>query len=201
MSCGGAEVEYARIVNKQGNGVPTVPLSDDHDDGSWLDTDMYIGEWYLDLDTDILYIRTSAGIVQVYDPAATPPPAQLVVVLNSTQVNVMNATPQVLYSVPAGKGARFWKLPILKSDSGGTFIFASGETVQIWNAETPFSGNTLATWGDPAVYTDGMWQPQPNFSGFQLVSGDLVVTSTIPVTGGVPGSTMTFYLDIELFDL
>ena len=35
-----------RIIIKKGAGVPTVPSSSDHRDGTWLATDIYIGEFY-----------------------------------------------------------------------------------------------------------------------------------------------------------
>ena len=34
----------ARIVIKQGSGVPTIPVSADHRNGDWLTTDIYEGE-------------------------------------------------------------------------------------------------------------------------------------------------------------
>ena len=37
--------ETRRIIIKKGAGVPTIPTSVDHRDGSWLATDIYEGEF------------------------------------------------------------------------------------------------------------------------------------------------------------
>ena len=54
-----------RLINKKGNGVPTVPATSDHRDGSWLATDIYEGEWYLDKDTGTAYTRNGSSIVSL----------------------------------------------------------------------------------------------------------------------------------------
>ena len=58
MSCD----KYARMIIKQGSGIPTIPASPDHRDGSWLNTDVYEGEQYLDTDTGIVYTRNGSSI-------------------------------------------------------------------------------------------------------------------------------------------
>jgi hypothetical protein len=52
----------ARIVIKQGNGAPTIPVSLDPRNGDWLDTDIFEGEMYQDLDTGKVYTRDAVGI-------------------------------------------------------------------------------------------------------------------------------------------
>lgn len=69
MSC---QDKFARIINKAGNGVPTIPVSSDHQNGDWLETDIYEGEFYEDLDTNFLYYRSDAGILTLYDPDSPP---------------------------------------------------------------------------------------------------------------------------------
>lgn len=68
MSC---QDKFARLINKAGNGEPTIPASADHQNGDWLETDVYEGEFYEDLDTGIVYYRSSDGIITVYDPATS----------------------------------------------------------------------------------------------------------------------------------
>ena len=53
----------ARIIIKQGSGVPTIPVSADHRNGDWIDTDIYEGELYQDTDTGLTYTRSSVGII------------------------------------------------------------------------------------------------------------------------------------------
>ena len=64
MSCD----KYARMIIKRGSGIPTVPASADHRDGSWLDTDIYPGELYQDTDTGIVYTRSNGDIIAVDGP-------------------------------------------------------------------------------------------------------------------------------------
>jgi len=61
--------EFRRMILKVSsitNDVATIPTTNDHQDGSWLDTDIYIGELFLNVADDILQTRTDTGIVEVY---------------------------------------------------------------------------------------------------------------------------------------
>ena len=54
-----------RIIIKQVTGVPTIPVSTDHRNGDWLPTDIYEGEQAMDVNTGIVYTRSSTGIEAV----------------------------------------------------------------------------------------------------------------------------------------
>lgn len=54
---------YARMIIKQGSGVPTIPVSTDHRNGDWIATDIYEGEFYMDTDTGIIY-TSNGGVIQ-----------------------------------------------------------------------------------------------------------------------------------------
>lgn len=56
--------EFRRMIIKIGEGVPTIPVSADHRNGDWLDTDIYEGEWYMDSLTGKLYTRYGNSIDQ-----------------------------------------------------------------------------------------------------------------------------------------
>jgi hypothetical protein len=58
-------IKRARMIIKRGNGVPTVPASNDNNDGTWIATDIYEGELYLDLDGKRLYTRIDNSIVEI----------------------------------------------------------------------------------------------------------------------------------------
>lgn len=63
-----ALTEFSRLLLKQSADtgvVGTIPASNDHTDGSWLETDLYIGEGLLNTADDILYIRTDNGIKEI----------------------------------------------------------------------------------------------------------------------------------------
>lgn len=185
------EDSFARIVIKQGNGIPTIPASADHRNGDWTETDIYEGEFYQDLDTGLIYNRFVNTII-----LSTGVPATLVVILDKAQVNGMNATPVVLLTAPAGYAVRFTKKPVLKTFSDGSnWTFASGETVDIYNTSAiPI----MLQFSDPCVTTDGVYAGADFFT-YELVTGDVSVTSSISIGGGGTDGTFTFYLDYELF--
>ena len=61
-------IEFSRIINKQSDVtgvVATIPTTDDHSDGSWLDTDIYEGELFLNVIDNVLQTRTEAGIINL----------------------------------------------------------------------------------------------------------------------------------------
>jgi hypothetical protein len=50
------------MVIKRGASAPTIPVSTDHRNGDWLDTDIYEGELYQDTTTGIMYTRLGSLI-------------------------------------------------------------------------------------------------------------------------------------------
>ena len=60
-----------RIIIKKGSGIATIPATTDHRDGTWLSTDLYIGEFYMNTTNGKIYTRTSSAIKEIiYDVAA-----------------------------------------------------------------------------------------------------------------------------------
>ncbi len=68
---------------------PTAPASTDHTDGTWIATDIYIGETYLNANDDTYYIRTDNGIRQI-------PIGNREQVVTNAEVLSSNTTPVVL---------------------------------------------------------------------------------------------------------
>jgi len=62
--------ETRRIIIKKGAGTPTVPTSSDHTDGTWISTDIYEGELYLDTTNGLNYTRYDDTIVELF-PTST----------------------------------------------------------------------------------------------------------------------------------
>lgn len=59
-------IEFKRMILKISDiasEVATIPLSEDHTDGSWLTTDIYEGELFLNVVDNILQTRTESGII------------------------------------------------------------------------------------------------------------------------------------------
>ena len=62
--------ETRRIIIKKGAGTPTIPSSSDHTDGTWLATDIYEGELYLNTTNGLNYTRYGSTIVELF-PSST----------------------------------------------------------------------------------------------------------------------------------
>jgi hypothetical protein len=66
-----ADTSYTRILVKQSSTPgykPTIPASNDHTDGTWGETDIYIGELYWNSADGIMYTRTETGIQNITQP-------------------------------------------------------------------------------------------------------------------------------------
>jgi hypothetical protein len=62
--------ETRRIIIKKGTSIATIPASSNHTDGTWLTTDLYIGEFYMNTTNGKIYTRTTTGIEEIiYDVA------------------------------------------------------------------------------------------------------------------------------------
>jgi len=69
MSCNTTEDVRARIIMKYSTisgATPSIPLSDNHEDGTWIPTDLYIGEFFTNAADDTFWIRTDNGISQLF---------------------------------------------------------------------------------------------------------------------------------------
>jgi len=44
---------------------PTIPTSDDHTDGTWTPTDLYVGEFFLNAADNAMWVRSISGIVPI----------------------------------------------------------------------------------------------------------------------------------------
>jgi len=64
--------KFVRMIMKRGEGIPTIPSSDDHRNGDWLDTDIYRGEWYQDTLTGKVYTRNDADEITSPDGSIAP---------------------------------------------------------------------------------------------------------------------------------
>lgn len=69
--------QYSRVVHKRtqvSGTTPTIGPSDDHTDGSWVNTDIYPGEFYLDMAGQVGwfgYTGTSSGVGAWFQPDPT----------------------------------------------------------------------------------------------------------------------------------
>jgi len=63
--------ETKRIILKHGTGVPTIPTSNDHRDGTWIATDIYPYEIYVDSVSGLMYINSGGLINEVITDLGT----------------------------------------------------------------------------------------------------------------------------------
>ena len=63
--------ETRRIILKHGTGVPTIPTSNDHRDGTWIATDIYPYEIYVDGVTGLMYINSGGLINEIITDLGT----------------------------------------------------------------------------------------------------------------------------------
>jgi hypothetical protein len=53
------------MITKCASGLPTIPVSNDHRDGSWIATDIYECEQYVNTDTGVEYTRLNGAIIRI----------------------------------------------------------------------------------------------------------------------------------------
>lgn len=66
MSC--ENTEYWRIISKYSTisgATPSIPPSQDHTDGTWSPTDLYVGEFFVNVADDLVWVRTINGIMPI----------------------------------------------------------------------------------------------------------------------------------------
>jgi len=117
--------EYRRMIIKQGNGVPTIPVSTDHRNMDWIATDIYEGEQYQDLDTGIVYTRNGTDIIKS-GTGSLP----LLVDLTASDINDLNTTPfEILPTLAADEYYIIDELII--EYQFGTLAFTAASELQI----------------------------------------------------------------------
>ena len=133
--------ETRRIILKKGVGVPTVPASNDHTDGTWLSTDIYKNEFYQNTSTGYIYTRHNSGIVRLQD--------ELVNTVNIKSVNgqslvgsgdITISAPFIPYllSTEINRGYRF----TVNSTAVISENTIAGTTTGTATAQTPATTNT-----------------------------------------------------------
>lgn len=58
----------AKMIQKRSSTpgeIPTIPVSNNHTDGSWLATDIYEGEFFFNIPDEALYTRLNGSILEI----------------------------------------------------------------------------------------------------------------------------------------
>lgn len=110
--------QYSRIINhaiSTSGAVFTVPTSNDHTDETWLATDLYVGEFGVNVTDDKVYVRTSNGIIPVATGASGSSTASNIFVFDSPNIKIAatysadSLSPNGTYYTDLGTSANRWK--------------------------------------------------------------------------------------------
>ena len=61
-------IQFSRLISKKlaiSGATPSIPLSDNHMDGSWRFTDLYVGEFCINIIDDKVWYRSENGIIEI----------------------------------------------------------------------------------------------------------------------------------------
>jgi len=111
--------EFKRMILKVSDvegASATVPTSPDHTDGSWLDTDIYEGELFLNTVDNVLQTRTESGIVNLN--SAGPTDASRVVQNCLFSETVTKGDPLIITGYNVGSGI----MTVAKADASNSSL-------------------------------------------------------------------------------
>ena len=158
----------ARFIHKYSNEVgviPTIPPNNDHT-MDWFPTDIYKGEFYMNIADDRLFTRTDNGIIEI------PMSVDLDTFANGTSVTITNTVGD---DAIIG-GATPTQAGLVTNES------------QSWNGEKTFNGNIIAnerirasfgttispTYSFSGAPSTGMYRPAANTLGFSVNGGERI---------------------------
>ena len=94
------KTQYSRVINKRSDQtgvVPTIGPSNDHTDGTWIDTDIYPGEFYINMEDQKVwfgwYSGSTSGVTQIYPLAG---PGGGLTIVGGTGISVSGASPDFI---------------------------------------------------------------------------------------------------------
>ena len=110
--------QYSRIINhaiSTSGAVFTVPTSNDHTDETWLATDLYVGEFGVNVTDDKVYVRTSNGIIPVATGSTGSGSGSGILIFNSPNIQIgttysaNSLSPNGVYYTDLGTTSNRWK--------------------------------------------------------------------------------------------
>ena len=186
MSCN--TEQDVRIIMKYStiSGVePTIPLSADHNDGTWLPTDIYIGEIFVNSADDLTWIRTNNGIIPLSGSfsATFSFAGDFVPISGGTFSGLVN------FSELTSASASIDQLYIDNIIGGYISGSFSGDGSGLTGITTEWNGGTVSN----GVYFTNTVDISNTLNLNGPIVGDLNVTGDAEISGGVSASI--FYGD------
>lgn len=91
------KTQYSRVINKRtatAGVVPTIGPTDNHTDGTWVDTDIYPGEFFINMEDQKVWFGwvtgSTSGVTQIYPP---PGPGGGITVVGGSGIGVSGSSP------------------------------------------------------------------------------------------------------------
>jgi len=148
--------QYSRIINhaiSTSGAVFTVPTSNDHTDETWLATDLYVGEFGVNVTDDKVYVRTSNGIIPLSTGATGSGTGANILVFNSPNINIgttysaNSLSPNGVYYTDLGTTSNRWKDLYLggSSTTVATIDANAGLAVKDVDGGILVTNNTIST--------------------------------------------------------
>lgn len=136
--------QYSRIINhaiSTSGAVFTVPTSNDHTDETWLATDLYVGEFGVNVTDDKVYVRTSNGIIPLATAATTSSTASSIFVFSSPDILIGSTysadsiSPNGVYYTDLGSTSKRFKDLYLGGSSTNVTTIDTNSAVAIKDAD------------------------------------------------------------------
>ena len=156
--------QYSRIINhaiSTSGAVFTVPTSNDHTDETWLATDLYVGEFGVNVTDDKVYVRTSNGIVQLSTGSTGSSTGNNILVFNSPNINISatysasSLSPNGTYYTDLGTTSNRWKDLYLGGSSTTIGTINANAGLIIKEASKNILTTNNAVTGDTPIEIDG----------------------------------------------
>jgi len=149
-------VQTSRIINKrteQAGVVPSIGPSGDHTDGTWTDTDIYTGEFYVNLADEKVYFGwvtgTTSGVTQMYPYLGPTPSGQTLNLIAGNGLNISGTSPNYWIQITGGTGISGWVGNVIRKTSPANNTTNSSLIAPAFAAS--FLGNYLDTYGKKCV--------------------------------------------------
>ena len=109
-------VQTSRIINKRSvipGVIPTIGPTTDHTDGSWVDNEIYPGEFFVNLADEIVYFgwttgsttTPSSGVTQMYPYLGPPSTGATLNLTAGSSINISGTSPNFFITITGTTGA------------------------------------------------------------------------------------------------